>query len=409
MRICIVTIAGPVHGIGGMQDHTRDLAEELVRQGHEVQVITSRHPDGRDAMLEHGVEWEFVDARGHHMDKAWLSKSVEAFRASNRRRPFDVVHGEGSSALGLVRAGVPDEVPVVTMFHGNFLGLARAGVARARRGRTIRGILKEGKEFVVLCGQHFPKGNWYRFRGCEAIVPAHQQRTATCLSHFLKPSRVHVVPNGVDVEVFRPRDKAATRRELGLPAGAPILVGVGRLNYEKGFHHAVRALALAGGEAGDAQLVLVGDGAEREALVTLAGELGVAQRVRLVGAQPALGVAKYLAAADVFLFPTEREEAAPLVLPQAMACALPVIASRRGGITEVVDRPGENGLLVAAGDVEQLRASLVRLLAAPALRERLGAAARLRVLEEYTLQRMAERTLNVYGVAQARSAGKRGS
>jgi glycosyltransferase involved in cell wall biosynthesis len=85
-----------------------------------------------------------------------------------------------------------------------------------------------------------------------------------------------------------------------------------------------------------------------------------------------------------------------------MSCGLPVIASRRGGITEVIDRPGENGLLVTPARPAELVRAMRSLVDDPALRTRLAAGARARVLETYTMELMVERTLAVYGVAGAR-------
>jgi glycosyltransferase involved in cell wall biosynthesis len=156
------------------------------------------------------------------------------------------------------------------------------------------------------------------------------------------------------------------------------------------------------GEASSARLVVVGEGEERERLEGLARRLGIERRVVFAGAQPHEKVALYLAAADAFLFPTERDEAAPLVLPQAMACACPVVASRTGGITEVIGESGEHGMLIPPGDVPALTQAMRTLLGDKRLRRRLGEAARRRVLEEYTIERMTERTLAVYEVARDR-------
>jgi hypothetical protein len=128
------------------------------------------------------------------------------------------------------------------------------------------------------------------------------------------------------------------------------------LKPRQGLHHALRALALLEGEASNARLVIVGEGPEQEHLEKLARKLGVDRRVSFAGAQTHAGVALHLAAADVFLFPTERDEAAPLVLPQAMACARPVVASRTGGITEVIGESSEYGMLIPPGDVPALTA-----------------------------------------------------
>ena len=94
------------------------------------------------------------------------------------------------------------------------------------------------------------------------------------------------------------------------------------------------------------------------------------------GAQPPEIVPLYLAAADAFLFPTERDEAAPLVLPQAMACARPVVASRIGGITEVIGESRQYGMLIPPGDTEALADAMRELLREDGLRRRLGEAAR---------------------------------
>src|SRR5581483_5940267 len=104
-------------------------------------------------------------------------------------------------------------------------------------------------------------------------------------------------------------------------------------------------------------------------------------------------------ASHVVLFPTQHREAAPLVLLQAMACGRPVIASRIGAVPEVVERP-EHGVLVDPRDADALAAELERLLADDAARAGIGRAARERIEAEYTVERMAERTVAVYELAR---------
>jgi glycosyltransferase involved in cell wall biosynthesis len=405
VRVCIVTVASYAHGIGGMQTHGLDLGRGLVRAGHEVEVVTSRHPEGLAQTEHEGIRWHFVDAPsrwpGRPMrSRDWLRLSSDEFARLHTADPFDVVHSESTSGLGLLRRGVHRRVPFAVKFHGNYLGLAQAAVRRAAVAKGMHSRVEEAKLLGWISAQHFvPIDGVYRFRACEAMVPAAQQLGDTRLSYLLRRSRLHVVPNGVDAEAFRPRRAVEMRRELGLPDG-PLLVAVGRLNREKGFDFALRALAQL--EDRSVRLVVVGSGEERESLEGLAQELGVVQRVVFAGRQPPDRVPAYLAAADVFVFPTQREEAAPLVLPQAMACGLPVVATSIGGITEVVNRPGENGVLVPPHDVRGLVRALSDLIADPDRRERMGAAARERVLAEYTIERMTARTLAVYEIAVAR-------
>ncbi len=400
--MCIVTIAAPAHGIGGINDLTRMLARGLARSGHEVEVIAPRHPQGLAEERREGIRYRHVDAPPfRHLDRTWLRRSFEAFATAHAEAPFDVVHGQGSSALELIRRGVHREVPVVTNFHGNFLDHASSGVRRLLAARRLRPALVEAKNLLVLAGRdHFRRGNWYRFRATEAIVSSQGQLAGTCRSHLLERSRTHVVPNGVDVEVFRPRPKDDLRAELGLGPEL-LLVCVSRLNPAKGIHHSVQALAAVGG----AHLAVVGDGEDRQRLESLAHQLGVADRVVFAGAQPEAKVAAYLAASDVFLFPTGYPEAGPVSLLQAMSSGLPVVASDLGGIPEVVGRDGDCGILLPAGDVGALARAMELLASEPELRRRMGNAARQRILDGYSLERMTERMLAVYAVARERLEG----
>jgi glycosyltransferase involved in cell wall biosynthesis len=403
VRICIVTVAG--HGIGGMQDHTRSLARGLVAAGHEVDVITTRHPEDIGEEERQGARWHYVEAAGHHpwlprRDPAWLPGSYEAFARLQGERPFDVIHSESASAIGLVRRGVHRRVPLVAEFHGNGLALTRAALARAQAG-DARVKVREAKGLVWLFAEWLQYGHWYRFRPCVWIVPSRREFEDTRRSAFLQDRLGHVVPNGIDAQLFRPRPRAEVRTELGLDHGA-IFVCVGRLNNQKGMHYALSALALLGTEEPPPKLVIVGEGEERERLEGLARSLGLNDSVAFVGGQPQEMVAKYLAAADVFLFPTERAEAAPVVLPQAMACGVPAIASDIGGIPEVVHRSRANGLLVPPGDVPALVHAMRTLIRDDSLRERLGQRARQRVLAHYTVETMVEQTLDVYRFAISR-------
>jgi teichuronic acid biosynthesis glycosyltransferase TuaC len=168
--------------------------------------------------------------------------------------------------------------------------------------------------------------------------------------------RIEVLRNGVDLQLFRPVEREATRRRLGL--SRTTLVSVGHLIPRKGHDLAIRALA----RLADMELVVVGDGAERAALGGLARDCGVGERVRFVGALPQDELRSYYGAADALVLASSREGWANVLL-ESMACGTPVVASTAGGSPEVVAAP-EAGVLIAERTPEAVAEGVRRLLTA---------------------------------------------
>lgn len=161
----------------------------------------------------------------------------------------------------------------------------------------------------------------------------------------VEPGRVTVLRNGIDLDGFRPpTDRLALRAGLGLDG--PTLLSVGHLIDRKGHHHAIEALT----HLPDWTLLIVGEGPERAALEALAARLGVAGRVRLLGAHPHAELPRFYGAADAMVLASSREGWANVLL-EAMACGTPVVASDIPGNDEVVQRP-EAGLIVERNTAE---------------------------------------------------------
>jgi glycosyltransferase involved in cell wall biosynthesis len=170
----------------------------------------------------------------------------------------------------------------------------------------------------------------------------------------LPAERVHVARNGVDMERFRPGDQLAARSALGLPKDARLVLGVGRLVSNKGFHLAADCLR---DLPSDVLLVLVGEGPDKERIAALGGD-----RVRFLGGLPPDQVADACRACDVLTLPSERE-GWPNVVTEALASGLRVVATTVGGIPEILGNAspsdGTLGRLVPWND----RAALLRALA----------------------------------------------
>jgi glycosyltransferase involved in cell wall biosynthesis len=209
-------------------------------------------------------------------------------------------------------------------------------------------------------------------------------------------SRIRVVPVGISLDAFRrPRsrpDSMGRRRWI---------VYVGRLVREKGVRDLIEAFAEL--RVLDTALMLVGDGADRSKLGSLAGSLGVGGRVRFTGGVPNETAAAYLQHADVAVLPSWYEERGRVLL-EAMAAGTPVVATRTGGIPETV-RDGENGLLVSPRDPRTLAATIHRLLSDERLAKSLVAAGQV-TAAAHGLDALADETVSAYGRALALAANR---
>ena len=182
-----------------------------------------------------------------------------------------------------------------------------------------------------------------------------------------------------------------TPSAAGIPAGAPLVLAVGRLIEQKDHATLLRAFARVHSTHPDTHLAILGWGRLDAELHGLVRELGLEGSAHLLGrVEPR----DWLARADVFAH-TSRWEGFGLVLLEAMLAALPVVATRVSAVPEIVV-DGETGLLVDAGDVKGVSSALTRLLDDPDLRARLGAAGRARAREEFSAARMADRTIEIY-------------
>ncbi len=225
-------------------------------------------------------------------------------------------------------------------------------------------------------------------------VSASQAETARALG-LAPPERARTIVSGIDAARVEsrliPRERA--RAELGVTSSGPVLGTVARFDPVKGLDILLDAVARLPG----ATLVLVGDGPEAAALRARARRLGLEGRVVFAGARPE--AARWLAALDVYLS-ASRGEGLPLGLVEAMAAALPVVATRVAGHVDTVAH-GETGTLVAVDDAAAIAAAAAGYLADPPRARAAGAAGRARARREFAADRMAAEVAEVYRCAAA--------
>ena len=216
-------------------------------------------------------------------------------------------------------------------------------------------------------------------------------------SDHVPPAKITVLYNGIDLDRFSTsaEPRAAIRRRLGVPEDHGIVTSVGQLIDSKGIDYLIDAAAGLAGRKDRPPItwLVVGDGDRREALMRKAEGLGLGETMRFLGKRD--DVQSILASSDVFVFPSVWDEALGYVLLEAMAMGVPVVASRVGGIPEVI-RDGENGLLVAPRNAGEIAQAIVRLLDDPMARERMGREGRRTVEERFSIASMVDATAAVY-------------
>lgn len=360
----------PTYGGSGIVGS--ELGKELAARGHSVHFISSSLPtrltELNDRVRFHEVEMMSYPLFEHQpYTLALATKMATVAEAEN----LDLLHvhyaiPHSISAI-LARESLKPQrrLPVITTLHGtditlvgadrSYLPITRYGIAQSDGVTAISNYLKE------------------------ATRESFQFDDITVIPNFICPSE------------YRRHPVANLRRTLA-PAGEPLLVHVSNLRPVKRPTDCVEILALVREQGIDARLVIVGDGSERTNAEHRARRLGVYEKCSFVGKQPR--IVDYLSAADVLLLPSEQESFGLAAL-EAMACEVPVVATRVGGVPEVVT-DGETGFLSEVGDIKKMADVAVRLLSDVELRQEMGKRARESAVTRYRTDLVIPQYLDFY-------------
>ncbi|MFN7928699.1 MAG: N-acetyl-alpha-D-glucosaminyl L-malate synthase BshA [Blastocatellia bacterium] len=361
----------PTYGGSGIVGS--ELGRELAERGHTVHFISYELPT-RICELNERLQFHEVEMFTYPLfefppyDLALASKIVEIAEAEK----LDVMHMHyavpHATAAFLAREIYQPTryLPFVTTLHGTDITLVGAH-----------------KSFLPV-----------------TKFSIEQSDAVTAISQFLADEtrrtfgydNVEIIPNFINAEHYYRRNNPALRQTLA-PNGEQLLMHVSNFRPVKRITDCVRAFALLRANCQDGvRLVLCGDGPEREKAEALAQELGVAANVIFPGSVP--NIVDYLSVADVFLLPSETESFGLAAL-EAMACEVPVIATRVGGLPEVV-RDGETGYLVPFGDVQAMAQRAGKLFDDNKLRTAMGRKARAIAIEEFTTERVIPQYVTLY-------------
>jgi glycosyltransferase involved in cell wall biosynthesis len=232
----------------------------------------------------------------------------------------------------------------------------------------------------------------WKYRQIDLFIAASRGIAAVLEADRIPRDRIVVVHDGVNVGWLDRQPPVDAHAAFWLPKGVPVVGNVAALAGHKGQKHLVAAAARVIREVPDTRFLIVGEGELREALEHQIKDLGLERHVLLTGFRD--DVAGLQKSFDLFVMSSVTEGLGSAML-DAMACNRAVVATRAGGIPEAVE-DGVTGLLVPPQDEAALAKAIVRLLKDPSLRERLGGAARQRVVDAFSVEKMVSNTLAVY-------------
>ncbi|HID91008.1 TPA: glycosyltransferase family 1 protein [Candidatus Bathyarchaeota archaeon] len=227
-------------------------------------------------------------------------------------------------------------------------------------------------------------------------VIAVSKAAADFIEHFVPRRKIVIIPNGIDIHRFDPINRHATiGNTAAVTEGKPIILYVGRLVHRKGVHVLVEAMPIVLKEFPGAQLLIVGDGYMRGLLKLLVKSLKLEASVKLLGLLPDDGLLKLYEVSDVFALPSLYGESFGVVLLEAMAAGKPIVASRAGGIPEII-KDNVTGILVKGGNKDDLANAILKILSDPDLAKLLARNGRKMVENKYSWSVVAEDIERVY-------------
>lgn len=353
-RIHVLQVMGNAI-VGGMETYVTRLIEGLPCDRFRTTVLSPYESKLTDHLRASGVEVVILPMPD---DPLW--SSIQAACALVQARHVDVLHAHLPNAhLLAALAGRLTGRPVLTTVHGRQLCPTDIELHRSA-----------GTHVSVVC----------------------QQTYFHALGVGIDPSRLSCVPNGVDGHRFTPREgPSELRARMGIPDGAPLVGFVGRLSPEKGPEVFLRAALLLRALVPAAHFVVFGTGPMKAQADDFIARFSLGGHVHMAGLHDDMPEA--YRALDVMVS-TSHSEAMPLAIMEAMASGLPVVATRVGGVPDLVEQ-GQTGWLVAPRDFEGVASQVAHLLNTPGERLRMGAMARQRAVSRFGLQDCLDRTASL--------------
>lgn len=385
------------HSKGGVQDHIAMLTEGLVRKGYKVTIITSRHPD-KEYEERNGVRIHYAGkgAIGNY-SKEYFKESLRKFIEINKKEKFDVIHSQDVSAYYLVKKKLNSKlnIPLIVTMHGTSFDDFKT---RMNTGLSIKEPIVSLREMAIfmIYAYRYLRREAPTIRGADKlIVTSDEQPELARKIYHLKKDKVMVIYNGVDTSYFVPGLNSEPLRKRYKLENKMVLLRSARLEKEKGVQTAIRAMKYIVKEKENAVLAVVGDGYYRKKLEKTARRLGLEKNIIFTGYVEFEELRHFFNLCDVFIGPTLRTGGYELTFTELMACGKALITTDIGGYPYLI-KDNEDGFLVPKKDPKRTAEKALMLLKDEELRARIGKKAREKILKDFSIEKMIDKTIKAY-------------
>ena len=344
-RICLVTHFFPPH-IGGIEKVAEEQCKRLPKLGYQISVLTSKTHKQNEHRIEgiHVFPYPVLSLA----ERVGLPYPVPLFKAykifTEVIRKCDIVHVHGHpymSSYIACKIAKKYKKPLILTQHNTFIDF-----------RSWLNIVEHLNDWVV--------GSMV-LKDADRVITVSGKTMEYVLKLGADKSKTSVMYNGVDQNFFYPMNKERSKDKLGLPENKLLILTVRRLVYKNGLDTLLESASLLARDCPNLLFIVVGNGPDRKFMTNRIRQLGVNDNVRLAGFVPEELLPLYYNAADYFVIPSSSGEGLPLVLLEAMACGLPVIATTVGGTPEII-KDMVNGVLVPPRNQEALAQTISKLL-----------------------------------------------
>ena len=372
------------------------IATSIAARGHIVHVVAPWHPRVARRPVEHGVHFHFY--KYAPLQSLNVFGYAEGMRADVQLRRAALAAAPLALAAGWRTARHVARAHKATIMHGHWV--VPGGVTAAAAAPSLPLVISLHGSDVYVAEKFAPARAAARlaFRRAAFVTACSEDLATRAVALGAPKERTTVIPYGVDANRFHPSAAARSefRQKNGIPEDVPMIAAAGRLVSKKGFEYLIDALPI----VDRAVIALAGDGTLRDELRTRSERAGVSDRVLFLGDRTQDDVSSLFASADVIATPSVRDEAGnvdglPNVVMEALASGTPLITTTAGGIGAIVEHEA-TALIVPEKDAAALGMAVKRAISDAALRERLGAAARVLVQRRFGWARTAEQFEDVY-------------